>query len=138
MFQPNVFRLCVSTKKNSGFDCLHNLVNVTLQQQNNGDKNMMWGITKSGKCVYIQFKAGDYVVFGHSRVGGFKYRATIVSTEVGNMIVPDWDTPEKFIHKFIITDIREIDTIECSRFGDTGRQSYTKVEGELAQEIIGL
>ncbi|AGE51573.1 hypothetical protein PBCVCviKI_487R [Paramecium bursaria Chlorella virus CviKI] len=139
MFQPNVFRLCVNTKKvNPIRSYLHNLVNVTLQQQNNGDKNMMWGITKSGKCVYIQFKAGDYVVLGHSGAGGFMYRATIVSTEVNDIPVPEWDTPEAFVFRFIITDIREIDTIECSRFGDTGRQAYTKVEGELAQEIIGL
>ncbi|AGE48602.1 hypothetical protein PBCVAN69C_664L [Paramecium bursaria Chlorella virus AN69C] len=154
MFQPNVFRLCVNTKiVNPECSYLHNLENITLQKQKNGDKNMMWGITTSGSCVYSQFKAGDYIVLGHSGAGGFMYRATIASAEVDKMltpkgdtpegetsewVTPDWDTPTAFVFRFIITDIRKIKTIKCSRFGVTGRQAYTKVEGELAQEIIGL
>jgi hypothetical protein len=98
----------------------------------------LWGITKSGTSIYNKIKPGDVVVMGHSAANGFMYRAIVLTTEVVDFPVPEWEEAVSFTNKFIITDLRKINPVTCAEFGNTGRQSYTQVVGALAQRILDM
>ncbi|AGE50025.1 hypothetical protein PBCVCan184_990R [Paramecium bursaria Chlorella virus Can18-4] len=147
MTTPSVFRACVKTKKDITKSDItpHSLENLYITEALITDevKEVMWGFGKGGWIIFGELTPGDVIVFGNGDkgVGGYKYRATVVSTIVDDfpdVPVPEWYNADDYMYRFIITDLRQIATIECSEFTGVGRQSYTRVTGNLAQRILEM
>ncbi|AGE49004.1 hypothetical protein PBCVAP110A_986R [Paramecium bursaria Chlorella virus AP110A] len=145
MTTPSVFRACVKTKKDITKSDItpHSLENLYTTEALITDevKEVMWGFAKGGGKIFSELTPGDVIVFGNGGKGvrGYKYRATVVSTDVDDDFpIPDWYNADDYMYRFIIKDLRQIATIECCEFTGVGQQSYTRVTGDLAQRILAM
>ncbi|AGE50688.1 hypothetical protein PBCVCVR1_996R [Paramecium bursaria Chlorella virus CVR-1] len=116
-------------------------IDITLAHVNNGKG--MWSLAKGGKADHKKIEPGLVIFLGRGSEGGYKYRATVVSTEVKDfpdVPVPDWYNKDKYKYPFIITDLRRlkvpIKPAEFNEFKTHFTRAYTWVTGNPAQNFL--